>query len=320
MNPHPTGTPPQQGETTVTTVIDHTVEREAFPSLRVGTSAIEVVPLTAGIGAELRNISLAKASRDEELFAELRSLLLQYKVLFFRDQDISRGEHVALAERFGPLEDHPVNGSDPDHPGLVRIYKDLDSKPEHYENAFHCDATWREIPPLGSVLRCVEGPAVGGDTIWVNMAEAYRRLPAGVKEQIAGLRARHSIEASFGAAMPDKQRRALHEKFPDAEHPVVRTHPETGEDILFVNAFTTHFVNYHTPENIRFGFDYAPGASELLNYLIRQAAVPEFQVRWRWTKNSFAIWDNRCTQHYAVQDYWPGVRKMERAGIVGADF
>jgi taurine dioxygenase len=301
----------------VTTVIDHTVEREAFPSLRVGTSAIEVVPLTAGIGAELRNISLAKASRDEELFAELRSLLLQYKVLFFRDQDISRGEHVALAERFGPLEDHPVNGSDPDHPGLVRIYKDLDSKPEHYENAFHCDATWREIPPLGSVLRCVEGPAVGGDTIWVNMAEAYRRLPAGVKEQIAGLRARHSIEASFGAAMPDKQRRALHEKFPDAEHPVVRTHPETGEDILFVNAFTTHFVNYHTPENIRFGFDYAPGASELLNYLIRQAAVPEFQVRWRWTKNSFAIWDNRCTQHYAVQDYWPGVRKMERAGIAG---
>jgi taurine dioxygenase len=302
------------------TVIDHTVKREAWPSFRVGTSAIDVAPLTATIGAEVSNISLAAASRDDKLFAELRSLLLKYKVLFFRDQDITRGEHVALAERFGPLEDHPVAGSDPEHPGLVRIYKDLDSKPEHYENAFHCDATWREVPPLGSVLRCVEGPAVGGDTIWVNMAEAYRRLPAGVKAQIADLRARHSIEASFGAAMPAEQRRALHEKFPDAEHPVVRTHPETGEDILFVNAFTTHFVNYHTPENIRFGFDYAPGASELLNYLIRQAAVPEFQVRWRWTKNSFAIWDNRCTQHYAVQDYWPGVRKMERAGIVGADF
>jgi taurine dioxygenase len=319
MNAIPPGTPPQQGETTMT-VIDHTVDREAWPSFRVGTSAIEVAPLTATIGAELRNISLAEASRDEELFAELRSLLLQYKVLFVRDQDITRGEHVALAEKFGPLEDHPVNGSDPEHPGLVRIYKDLDSKPEHYENAFHCDATWREVPPLGSVLRCVEGPAVGGDTIWVNMAEAYRRLPARVKAQIADLRARHSIEASFGAAMPAAQRRALHEKFPDAEHPVVRTHPETGEEILFVNAFTTHFVNYHTPENIRFGFDYAPGASELLNYLIRQAAVPEFQVRWRWTKNSFAIWDNRCTQHYAVQDYWPGVRKMERAGIVGTDF
>jgi taurine dioxygenase len=302
------------------TVVNDARGRQQLPSVRTGTRAIEVVPLTATIGAELRNVSLAEASRDAGLFAELEELLLRYKVLFFRDQDITRGEHVALAERFGPLEDHPVAGSDPEHPGLVRIYKDLDSPPEHYENAFHCDATWRAVPPLGSVLRCVEGPAVGGDTIWVNMAEAYRRLPARVKEQIAGLRARHSIEASFGAAMPDEKRRELHARFPDAEHPVVRTHPETGEEFLFVNAFTTHFVNYHTPENVRFGFDYSPGQSELLNYLIRQAAVPEFQVRWRWTKNSFAIWDNRCTQHYAVQDYWPGVRKMERAGIVGADF
>jgi taurine dioxygenase len=199
----------------------------------------------------------------------------------------------------------------------VRIYKDLDSQPEHYENAFHCDATWREAPPLGSVLRCVQSPPVGGDTIWVNMVEAYRRLPEAVQEQIAGLRARHSIEASFGASMPEEKRRALHAQFPDAEHPVVRTHPETGEQILFVNAFTTHLVNFHTPANVRFGFDYSPGASELLNYLIRQAAVPEYQVRWRWTRNSFAIWDNRSTQHYAVQDYWPAVRKMERAGIVG---
>jgi taurine dioxygenase len=302
------------------TVVNDTRERQQLPSFRTGTRSIEVVPLTATIGAELRNVSLAEASRDAGLFAELRELLLKYKVLFVRDQDITRAEHVALAEKFGPLEDHPVNGSDPEHPGLVRIYKDLDSKPEHYENAFHCDATWREVPPLGSVLRCVEGPAVGGDTIWVNMAEAYRRLPADVKAKIADLRARHSIEASFGAAMSTEQRHGLHARFPDAEHPVVRIHPETGEEILFVNAFTTHFTNYHTPENIRFGFDYSPGASELLNYLIRQAAVPEFQVRWRWTKNSFAIWDNRCTQHYAVQDYWPGVRKMERAGIVGADF
>ena len=167
------------------------------------------------------------------------------------------------------------------------------------------------------MLRCVEGPAVGGDTIWVNMAEAYRRLPEHVKARIAGLKARHSIEASFGAAMPEEKRLALHERFPDAEHPVVRIHPETGEEILFVNAFTTHLTNFHTPENVRFGFDASPGASELLNYLIRQAAVPEFQVRWRWTPNSFAIWDNRCTQHYAVQDYWPAVRKMERAGIIG---
>jgi len=138
-----------------------------------------------------------------------------------------------------------------------------------------------------------------------------------VKTQIAGLRARHSIEASFGAAMPIEKRLALKAQYPDAEHPVVRTHPETGEKILFVNAFTTHFTNYHTPANVRFGQDANPGASLLLSYLISQACVPEFQVRFRWKKNSMAFWDNRCTQHYAVMDYPPCHRKMERAGIVG---
>ncbi|MBP2213213.1 taurine dioxygenase [Rhodococcus ruber] len=276
-----------------------------------------VEPLTATIGAELFDVDLGEVSRDDALFAELRALLLEHKVLFLRGQDITRAEHVALAERFGPLEDHPVAGSDPDHPGLVRIYKDLGSPPEHYENAYHCDATWRANPPMGSVLRAVEIPPVGGDTIWVNMAQAYTRLPQSVKERIEGLRARHSIEASFGANMPVEARHALHRRFPDAEHPVVRTHPETGEKILFVNAFTTHIVNYHTPDNVRFGIDYAPGAGDLLRYLISQATIPEYQVRWRWTKNSVAIWDNRSTQHYAVQDYWPAVRRMERAGIVG---
>ena len=138
-----------------------------------------------------------------------------------------------------------------------------------------------------------------------------------MKERIDGLRARHSFEASFGAARPIEARHALHERFPDADHPVVRTHPETGEKILFVNAFTTHLVNYHTPANVRFGIDYAPGAGDLLRYLIAQASIPEYQVRWRWTPDSVAIWDNRSTQHYAVQDYWPAVRKMERAAIIG---
>ncbi|MCX4834037.1 TauD/TfdA family dioxygenase [Streptomyces sp. NBC_00006] len=280
-------------------------------------TALTVEPLTCTLGAELHGVQLSDAARDEELFAEIRQLLLQYKVLFLRDQDMSRAEHVTFASRFGPLEDHPVAGSDPEHPGLVRIYKDLDSKPEHYENALHCDATWRECPPMGAVLRCVEGPAVGGDTMWIDMAEAYRRLPDRVKQRIEGLRARHSIEATFGAALPTAERHALKERFPDAEHPVVRTHPETGEKILFVNAFTTHFVNYHRPENVRFGQDYAPGAADLLRYLISQAAVPEYQVRWRWSPDSVAIWDNRSTQHYAVQDYWPAVRRMERAGITG---
>ena len=278
---------------------------------------MRVERLTCAIGAELRGVGLGDAARDHALFAEIKALLLEHQVLFLRDQAISRAEHVAFARRFGELEDHPVVGSDPEHPGLVRIYKDLNSPPEHYENVFHCDATWRDAPPMGCVLRCVESPPVGGDTIWVNMVRAYSELPEHVKTQIAGLRARHSIEATFGASMPIEKRHALKARFPDAEHPVVRMHPDTGDKVLFVNGFATHFVNFHTPENVRYGQDYTPGAAQLLNYLIGRAAIPEYQVRWRWTPNSFAIWDNRCTQHYAVQDYWPAVRKMERAGIIG---
>ncbi|MFD5817063.1 TauD/TfdA dioxygenase family protein [Streptomyces sp. NPDC059618] len=298
--------------------MEHTLAPpEGAPVRAHHRGSIRVEPLTCSIGAELSGVNLGDAARDDDLFAEIKSLLLQYKVLFLRDQDFTRAEHVAFAERFGALEDHPVAGSDPEHPGLVRIYKDLDSPAEHYENALHTDGTWRENPAMGAVLRCIEGPPVGGDTIWVNMAEAYRRLPEEIRTKIRGLRARHSIEATFGAVMPEEKRHALKAQFPDAEHPVVRVHPETGEEILFVNAFTTHFVNYHTPGNVRFGQDFAPGAGLLLNYLIAQAAIPEYQVRWRWTPNSVAIWDNRSTQHYAVQDYWPAVRRMERAGIVG---
>ena len=292
-----------------------TLETAAVAPIEI-RGIVDVDRLTGSIGAQLHGVNLADAIGDDELFAEIRALLLKHKVLFLRDQDFSRAEHVAFAQRFGPLMDHPVAGSDPEHPGLVRIYKSSEKRTD-YENALHTDGTWRERPGMGAVLRCVECPPVGGDTIWVNMVEAYRRLPQHVKAQIEGLRARHSIEATFGAVLPTEQRHALKAQFPDAEHPVVRTHPETGEEILFVNGFATHFVNYHTPERVRFGQDYAPGAGQLLNYLISQAAVPEYQVRWRWQPGSVAIWDNRSTQHYAVNDYWPAPRKMERAEIVG---
>jgi len=293
--------------------------QEAPAVVRPGAlrNSIRVEQLTCAIGAELSNVNLGDASRDPILVAEIRQLLLRHKVLFFRDQDITRAEHVAFARHFGDLEDHPVAGSDPENPGLVRIYKSPDSPNDRYENAWHADATWREKPPFGCVLRCVECPPVGGDTMWANMVLAYEKLPEHIKTQIAGLRARHSIEASFGAAMPIEKRHALHAQFPDAEHPVVRTHPETGEKILFVNPFATHFTNFHTPENVRYGQDYAPGAAQLLHYLIGQAQIPEYQVRFRWKKKSMAMWDNRSTQHYAVMDYPPCHRKMERAGIIG---
>ena len=276
---------------------------------------MKVEKLTRTIGAEVSGIRLGDAAHDAGLFAEIKALLLAHRVLFLRDQDISRAEHVAFARRFGELEDHPIAGSDPEHPGLVRIYRSEERNP--YENNWHVDGLWRDNPAMGAVLRCIECPSDGGATIWANMVEAYSRLPEDLKTRIAGLRAKSSIEHSFGAAMSMEDRQALSAKHPPAEHPVVRTHPETGEKVLFVGSFTTHFVNYHTPENVRFGLDKSPGASLLLNLLQSQAMVPEYQVRFRWRPNSVAIWDNRSTQHYAVQDYWPSPRKMERAGIVG---
>ena len=165
------------------------------PAQIAARGSIKVEPLTCTIGAELSNVEPRRRLARPGLVAEIRALLLKHKVLFFRDQDISRAEHVAFARHFGELEDHPVAGSDPEHPGLVRIYKSPDAPVDRYENAWHTDATWREKPPFGCVLRCVECPPVGGDTMWVNMVEAYARLPEDIKAQIAGLRARHSIEA-----------------------------------------------------------------------------------------------------------------------------
>jgi taurine dioxygenase len=279
--------------------------------------SLQVEPLTCAIGAEIGNVNLGVASREPELAQQIYQLLLKHKVLFFRDQDITRAEHIAFARHFGELEDHPVAGSDPENPGLVRIYKSPELPNDRYENAWHADATWREKPPLGCVLRCVEAPPVGGDTMWANMVLAYEKLPAHIQKQIEPLRARHSIEATFGAAMPIEKRLALKAQFPDPEHPVVRTHPETGEKILFVNPFTTHFTNFHNAQNVRYGQDYAPGASQLLEYLVSQAQIPEYQVRFRWKPNSMAMWDNRSSQHYAVIDYPACHRKMERAGIKG---
>ena len=278
---------------------------------------MRVEQLTCAIGAELTGVSLSDAVRDEGLFAEIRSALLKHRVLFLRDQDIPRADHVAFARKFGDLEDHPVVGSDPENPGLLQIYKTPESPPERYENAWHSDTTWREVPQFGAVLRCVECPPVGGDTMWANMVLAYERLPQSVKDQIQDLRARHSLECTFGAAMPEEKRLALKERFPDPEHPVVRTHADTGEKILYVNGFTTHFTNYHTASRVRVGQDHSPGSGDLLRYLVSQAQIPEYQVRWRWKPNSIAIWDNSSTQHYAVMDYAPCHRKMERAGIIG---
>ena len=278
---------------------------------------MNVIPLTCALGAEIQGVSLAEASRNSPLAQEIKALLLEHKVLFLRNQQITDAEHAAFARHFGELEDHPLVDSAEGEPGIIKIWKTPDSPPERYENSWHTDSTWREEPPMGAVLRCVECPPVGGDTMWANMELAYERLPEHIKETIADLRARHSMEALFMAAKPIEERLAMKARFPDPEHPVVRTHPVTGRKSLLVGSFVTHLTNFHNARNVRTGQDWHPGASQLLQYLISQSCIPEYQLRWRWQANDVAIWDNRCTQHYAVMDYPPCHRKMERAGIIG---
>jgi len=281
---------------------------------------MRIEPLTCAIGAQLHDVNLADAVRDDALFQEIYAALLQHKVLFLRDQTLdkfSRQDHMAFAQRLGELETHPMVPSHPDAPGLVQIYKNPDSPIDRYENSWHTDGTFRAAPALGCVLRCIECPPVGGDTIWANMVLAYEKLPEHIKAQIQDLIANHSFNATFAAAMPKDKRLAMKAQYPDSEHPVVRTHPETGEKALFVNGFTTHFVNFHNKTHVRYGQDFNQAGADLLQYLVSQAYIPEYQVRWRWQPFSVAIWDNRVTQHYAVMDYPPCHRKMERAGIVG---
>ena len=291
------------------------VSAPAIVRNRALRSSPRVDQLATALGAEISNVSIEDAVEDNDLFTEIRELLLKHKVLFFRDQDILPATHVAFARKFGDLETHPVVPSHPDHPELLLLNRDTKHS---YENTWHCDATWRMEPPMGAILRCVVCPEVGGDTMWANMALAYERLPENIKTRIANLRAKHSIEHSFGGSMTAEERAKLSETYPIAEHPVVRTHPETGEKVLFVNqGFTTHFVNFHNHGDVRFGQDFTIEANNLMNYLIRQAEIPEYQVRIRWRRNTIAIWDNRATQHYAIHDFYPAERRMMRATIVG---
>ena len=160
---------------------------------------------------------------------------------------------------------------------------------------------------MAAMLRAVEVPAIGGDTLWADMAAAYDGLPATVRGRIDGLRAVHDFSFSFGAAMPPEDLAGFRARFPAVEHPVVRVHPETGRRTLFVNpVFTSHLVGVDPDEG-----------EELLRLLFHQAEVPEYQCRLTWRRGTVALWDNRATQHYAVNDYHPQRRVMERVAVRG---
>lgn len=265
-------------------------------------SNMTVSPLTPAIGAEIGNIDLRQVSGDE--IADIRAALLEHKVVFFRDQSLTQAEHIAFARQFGELEIHPATPKSQSNPEVLHIAHGPESKGK--ENFWHSDVTWREKPSLGSILKAVEVPAVGGDTLFANMVMAYELLPDDVKELIAGRVAVHDIARVFAGRL-NKSAEELRERYPPMEHPIVRTHPETGESVLYVNtAFTSHIKDMEECDSAR-----------LLRKLYRTAANPEIQCRFRWQPGSLAFWDNRASQHFASSDYFPQVRKMERVTIAG---
>ncbi len=275
---------------------------------RAPYETIALRPLTPVIGAEIEGVDLAAGLSDQQ-FAEVRRGLLDWKVVFFRDQDIATEQHLDFGRRFGPLEVFPFAPPKPGYPEVLAITHDEKSRGR--ENTWHSDVTWREIPSLGSILRAIEVPPVGGDTLFADMYTAYEGLPDDIKETIDGRVAVHDfphIRRDFRKkGVSEAEIEAFEQTYPKVEHPVVRTHPETGRKALYVNAAFTQSIVGLEPEE----------SDALLKRLYAQAAIPEYQCRFRWRKNSIAFWDNRACQHYAASDYFPAVRRMERVTVVG---
>jgi len=292
-------------------------------SAAVRTASFDVEPCTPAIGAEISGLSLADIARDPDLVREVRRLWLKHKVLFFRNQAIDAVMLQDFASCFGELEAHPTMRMHPDAPLILPISRNLDpGKPNiaeqtSRENMWHADTAYVSAPARGSMLACEMCPPCGGDTIWSNMVLAYERLPERIKERLEGLYAKHSLEQVFGAQLPIDKRKKLAAKAPMVEHPVVCTHPETGERLLFVNQFSTsHFVNFYNFKDVRYGQDFFESGA-LLNFLVQQPQIPEYQVRLRWRPGTVAMWDNLLCQHYAVYDYGAAPRKMLRATFKG---
>ena len=264
--------------------------------------------LSPSIGGEIHGVDLSKplGSELKELIYEA---LLVYKVIFFRDQNISTEEHINFSKNFGELEIHPFAPKKEDFPEVLVITHNENSKGR--ENTWHSDVTWRKEPSLGSVLRMIQKPAHGGDTLFADMYAAYDGLPDHVKEKLDGAIAVHDF-ANFrnrlikeGKSAEEIQ--AFNEEYPMPEHPVIRTHPDTQKKVIYVNAAFTQYIKDWEEED----------SKEMLPDIYSRASVPEYQCRFAWEENSIAFWDNRACQHYANSDYWPNIRKVERVTIIG---
>jgi len=251
--------------------------------------SLEVSRLSAALGAEITNVDLAKVS-DAEV-DEIKSLLTEHKVIFFPGQKISVDEHVDFGSKFGELEGHPnlKKNNSASHPKVFELV----ASEGGIADEWHTDITFQESPALMSILHMVKCPEIGGDTMWSSLSAAYEALSDPLKDLCDGLTALHDARPH---GKPEKT----------AIHPVVRTHPETGKKILYVNEhFTRRIVEMSMDES-----------DMLLSYLTKWVTKPEFTVRYNWTEGTFAMWDNRSTQHYVVNDF-KDERIIQRVTIMG---
>jgi len=273
-----------------------------------GKPRLEVERLGARLGAEIHGLDL-KQELDSPTFQALEAALIEHKVIILRDQHLTTEQHVAVSRHFGELEVHPMRpqGQFPE----ILVLDNHKDNPVLSTDVWHSDTTFRKNPTKYTILRCQIMPKVGGDTLWADMEAAYEGLSNVFKTMITGLRAVHDFKnfrALFGKSEEDQAKlRKMEDMFPNPLHPVVRTHPVTGRKSIYVNPqFTLHIEGMEPAES-----------QAILNVLFAQAQVPENQFRVRWTPGAIVFWDNRSTQHYAANDYYPERRRMERTAVVG---
>ena len=264
---------------------------------------IRVEPVTPVIGAEVSGVDLGAPLAPDAVDA-IRTALMKHLVLFFRDQRLTWPEHKAFGRLFGDLHVHPAAPKDAEHPEILVVHADGDSKFVSGE-LWHSDVSCDVDPPMGSILRVEQAPPSGGDTLFASMYAAWEALSDRMQRLLEELTAVHEGRQYYiGRYGGDNLRDGV---YPSAEHPAVRTHPETGRSALYVNqGFTTGFKELKRAES-----------DALLAFLVRHCSAPEFQCRFRWRADSVAFWDNRCTQHHAVWDYYPEVRHGYRVTIQG---
>jgi taurine dioxygenase len=275
---------------------------------RAAAAAFEIERLGVKLGAEVRGLDLT-AAIGRDTFAAFEAALIEHKVLVLREQHLTTAQHVAFSRLFGELEVHPMRPQG-EFPEILVLDNHKDN-PVLSTDVWHSDTTFRRNPTKYTILRCQIMPKLGGDTLWADMEAAYQGLSDPFKRMLEGARAVHDFQnfrVLFKNTDEDRARlRKMEELFPNPSHPVLRTHPVTGRKSIYVNPQFTLRIEGLEPAESR----------ALLDVLFAQAQVPEYQFRLRWSPDTIVLWDNRSTQHYAANDYYPQRRRMERTAVVG---